>query len=255
MSTPHLSRWFGWKGVSALCLAWASPALAFHIEMRWVERTGTIDRVIGGDGAIATFAPGTSHRIRVQFGVFDDAQGPAPAGGDIGWNIATLAASGGENRRTNGRISPFNFAPNPPGNGLPSQDPFTSLAAIDNTLGLQAPAWGCGADGLPLPMPLPTIRGLNVFVSTFELTTQTGNNTYAITLGGNTVVASGWGIIGAPTAPDCEFPDPPGSVVYAPMTLPPSPIAAALLIVVPGPGSGALVCALCLRSLRRRRLY
>jgi hypothetical protein len=222
-----------------------------------VERIGAVDHVIGGDGAMASFAPGTSHRIRIQFGVFDDADGAAPPGGYIGWNIGTLATTDGINTRTPGRLSPFNFAPNPPGNGIPSADPFGVLTAIDNTLGTQSPVWGCGPDGLPLPMPPPTIRGLNTFVSTFEFTTRAPQRAYMITLGGHTVSASGWGIIGTPTPPDCPYPpggcDFPATVTYAPMTLPPAPITATLLIVVPSPGIGAMLWIASVLAARRKR--
>jgi hypothetical protein len=195
--------------------------------------------------------------------VFDDADGPAPAGGYIGWNAASLATSGGLNTRTPGRLSPFTFAPNPPANGLPNVDPFATLTAIDNTLGTQGsgspgfPSWVCRADGTTPPPPNPVIRGINSFISTFELTTLTGQSGYLITLSGNTVVASGWGMIGTPTPPDCPCPpegcDLPGSVLYAPMTLPPTPITATLTIVVPAPGAALAICGVCGLIIRRRR--
>jgi uncharacterized protein (TIGR03382 family) len=248
----------------------ATSANAFVVRSQWVFRVGP--------GADSTFAPvpaggidattGTAYRLRLQFGVFDDAAGPAPAGGYIGWNLGTLTATGGTNTRTNGRLAPFNFAPNPPGNGLPSADPFTALTAIDNTLGTQGtgspgfPAWVCTAPPNQVPNPPPAFiaRGINAFLSTFEITTVAGTSSYSITAGGNNVVASSWGTIGTPTPPDCGDPsdpsdDIPGSILYAPMTLPPITglNAVAQLNIIPAPGAAALLGLGGLVALRRRR--
>ena len=245
----------------------ATSANAFVVRAQWVFRVGpggdsTFTAVPAG-GIVAT--PGTAYRLRLQFGVFDDASGAAPAGGYIGWNLGTLNATGGTNTRTSGRIAPFNFAPNPPGNGLPSADPWTALTAIDNTLGTQGtgspgfPAWVCNADGTVPPAPAATVRGVNAFISTYEITSVAGSNNYSITAGGNTVVASGWGTIGTPTPPDCGDPadpsdDIPGSILYAPMTLAPiTGLNAVVNFVVPAPGAAALLGLGGLVAIRRRR--
>lgn len=242
----------------------ATSANAFVVRAQWVSRVGTVDTVVPTVGGVQTLlvAPGSTTRFRLQFGVFDDAGGVAPAGGYIGWNLGTLSATvGGTNSRTPGRVSPFNFAPNPPGNGLPSADPFTALTSIDNTLGLQAPAWGCTniPNQVPLPQPAPTIRGLNAFIDTYEITTVAGTTSYSFAVGGNTVVASGWGTIGPATPPDCGDPnvlgdETPGSVTYAPMALPPiTGLTAPLNVVVPAPGAAALLGLAGLIAGRRRR--
>ncbi len=241
-------------GIAALvCLAAGRSAWGYHIEVRFVRSTSPIDPSIPNNTLFTS--PGTSNRIRIQFGVFDDDAGPAPAGGFVGWNVGTLSMTGGTNTRTPGRIAPWNFAPNPPGNGLPSTDPFTALTAIDATLGTQSSFWGCDPYFQPLPQPPPVIRGRNVFASLFEFTTVTGTVDYDAVFAGNLIVASGWGTIGTPTPPDCSDPTNPipGSVLYAPMTLPPVPFTVTLHIVIPAPGAAWMLGIGALGAIRRRR--
>jgi hypothetical protein len=236
-----------------------TSANAFVVRAQWVLRVGNADMVIPTVGGVQTLAPAprTSLRFRLQFGVFDDAAGPAPAGGYIGWNLGTMNISGGTNTRTPGRLAPFTFTPNPPGNGLPSADPFSALTAIDNTLGTQSPAWTCNPDGTIPPPPPFVIRGRNAFISTYEITTVTDFGDYSITVGGNTIVASRWDAIGSPLPPDCRDPNNPipGSIIYAPMTLPPIPGLTAPLdiIITPAPGAAALLGIGGLIAGRRRR--
>ena len=107
-------------------------ANAFEFRCRFVERVGTVDIVLS-DSRIYTL-PGLSRNIRLQIGVFDDAAGPAPLGGFVGWNVGTLTSLAPNNawdlRRNNGRLSPFNFSQHPNANGnppLPGGDPFMNV--------------------------------------------------------------------------------------------------------------------------------
>jgi hypothetical protein len=246
----------------------AVSANAFEFRCRWVERVGSTDTVIGGDGATFTVTPGSTHNIRLQFGVFDDGTSAAPAGGYVGWNVGTLDVSGAagnsSNTRSPGRLSPFNFAAQPDANGnppLPGGDPFTHLTAIDNTLGTQSPIWqGCvdtDGDGIPdtpTPAPAANVRGRNTFVSTYAITTATnaGTTNYSITAGGNLIAASEWRTVGTPTPPDCDTGD-PGAITYAPFPTDPVAFTCTLNIVVPAPGALALMGLGGLIAARRRR--
>jgi uncharacterized protein (TIGR03382 family) len=144
--------------------------------------------------------------------------------------------------RTNGRITPWNFAPN--GNGVPAGDPFDALTGIDNTLGTQSPPWPDG------PRPAATVRGLNTFVSTYEITIDPadGFSSYTIDFGGNVLAASAWNVIQENPPEDGE----PGTVVYAPNPTAAVPFTATLN-VVPVPGAAALLGLGGLVALRRRR--
>src|ERR1700752_239903 len=88
----------------------ACAAHGFEFRCRFVERVGSTDTVITGNALVSE--PGAPHRIRIQFGVFDDEVGPAPAAGFIGWNVGTIVVSGdaanSQDRRTPGRFAPFN---------------------------------------------------------------------------------------------------------------------------------------------------
>jgi hypothetical protein len=247
--------------------ALAASAQALTFECRWVERFANTETVIGGNGVLFTGFPVTPHRIRLQFRVADDAR-PAPAGGFVGWNVGTLHVSGSpdnsDETRTPGRLNPFTFAAQPNANGnppLPGGDPFTNLADIDATLGTQSPAWGCDANGQPLPQPDPTIRGRNSFISVYEFTLRTGAmaSNYSITAGGNLIAATEWRTVGTPIPPDCGDPsdpsdDQPGSITYAPFPTPPTPFSCVLNVeTVPAPGATALLCGVGLLSLRRCR--
>jgi hypothetical protein len=230
--------------------------------------------VIGGNGATLDVSNGAARRIRLQFGVFDDAGGAAPGGGFVGMNVTGISISGpaanSQDRRTNGRISPFNFAAQPTANGNPPPaggvgagdgpgDDFSGWTDIDCTLGTQAFAWTCNAAGDPNPQPQATVRGRNTFVSIWEMTTDpaVGFQAYSITAAGNLIAATEWRTVGTPTPPDCGDPsdpgdDVPGSVTYAPF--PTDPVAfSCVLNLVPAPGAAALLGLGGLLAIRRRR--
>src|SRR6185369_11508813 len=116
------------------------------------ERVGTTDTVLAGN--VIDASDRLPHRIRIQFGVFDDGEGAAPAGGYIGWNVGSISVSGtpenSQERRTPGRLSPFNFAASVTANGVPLPSGGTAdlpgtdwqmLTQIDATLGTQSPPW------------------------------------------------------------------------------------------------------------------
>lgn len=230
-------------------------ASAFEFRCRWVERVGNVDTVIGGDGATLGISDGSAHRIRLQFGVFDDAAGEAPAGGFLGWNVGSLDVSGDAvNTRTNGRVIPFNFSNQPGANGSPATDPFTSLTDIDATLGTQSPFWGFDPDGNPMPQPPATVRGRNAFVSVYEFTTNPSDvmPVYSIVAGGNLVGATGWAVIGTPIPPNPGDPG-PFTITYAPIPIPPVAFDCTLHILVPSPPAGVFLGAASVFALRRRR--
>lgn len=244
----------------------ASSADAFEFRCRFVERIGNMDVPLV-DNRIEV-VPGVTRNIRIQFGVFDNAAGAAPAGGYVGWNVGTLAVSGAasnsDERRNNGRISPFNFGPGANANGnppLPGGDPFTMLSEIDNTLGTQSPVWVCGPGGVIPPQPAAAVRGLNTYVSTFAFSVTANSATsenYTVTAGGNLIAAAMWNTVGNPSAPDCGDPDDPsddvpGAVTYAPVPLTPQAFTCVLNVIVPGPGSAALLGLGGLLAARRRR--
>src|SRR6185369_4389892 len=97
----------------------------------------------------------TPNRIRLQIGVFDDANGPAPAGGLIGWNSGSIVMTGlpenSRERRTPGRLQPFNTSSASNANGfpppptlfgpVPSQADFQMWTEIDATIQTQSPLW------------------------------------------------------------------------------------------------------------------
>ncbi|MBC7771892.1 MAG: hypothetical protein H7210_05315 [Pyrinomonadaceae bacterium] len=258
----------------------AASANALTFECRFVQQTGAAGSaftVLPGNTIDAT--DGVARRIRLQVRVIDDADGPAPAGGFIGQNVGSLTVSGAagnsQERRTNGRISPFNFAAGnnangnppvpgtntPPGNfpADPAGADFQQLTDIDNTLGTQAFAWTCAADGTPNPQPQAIIRGRNSFVSIFEFTinpADVGASSYTVTAAGNLIAATSWLTVGNPTAPDCSDPDNPvnGSVTYAPFPTAPTPYSCVLnVVIIPGPGAAALLGLGGLMVARRRR--
>ena len=251
-------------GVACLIGA-ASSCQAWEFRCRFVERIGNMDVPLAGN-TIDPFG-GAPRNIRIQFGVFDDADGPAPLGGFVGWNVGTLTVSGpvdnSDERRTNGRIAPFNFSLGANANGnppLPQGDPFTMLTEIDSTLGTQSPVWVCQEAPLPVPQPPAVVRGLNTFVSVYAFTIDPSVNAlnYTVTAGGNLIAASEWRTVGNPTPPDCGDPDDPsddipGAVTYAPFPEPARAFSCALAMV-PAPMSGALGVAGVLLATRRRRL-
>jgi hypothetical protein len=197
----------GLMGIGTLLLA-AAPARAYHIECRWAERVGSVTQPLGGDGTTVMWANGSSHRVRIQFGVFDDAQGPAPVGGFLAWNQGTLTTTSGINTRTPGRLLPFTLAP-PNGNGLPLSDPFIELAGIDAARGEQLVPWLCAPDGQVPPMPPPDVLGLNAFVSVFEFTTVV-NGPNQVVAAGHLLVGAQW-FLGSSQPPDCGDPSDRGS--------------------------------------------
>jgi len=240
----------------------ASSANAWHFEVRFVERVGSTDTVIAGNTIDASVNRGVRN-IRIQFGVFDDADGAAPAGGYVGWNVGTLAVSGAadnsDERRNSGRISPFNFAGGANSNGnppAPAGDPFSMLSEIDATLGTQSPFWGFNADGMALPQPNAAVRGINSFVSVYAFSIDPRDDAsaagYTVTAGGNLIAATEWRAIGTPTPPDEET-QTPGSVTYAPFPTTPQAFSAVLNVLIPGPGSAALLGLGGLLAARRRR--
>src|SRR5688572_4666973 len=122
-------------------LAAACTANAYEIRVRFVERVGSADVELL-EGNRITAAEGELRRVRIQFGAFDDSEGPAPYGGYVGWNGGTITVNGGaansdESRDSalgRGRLAPFAFAPASGGaNGVPAGDPFEALTGIDNT--------------------------------------------------------------------------------------------------------------------------
>lgn len=239
----------------------AASANAFEFRCRFVERVGNTDVVLPGNTIDAS--TGVARNIRIQFGVFDDATSVAPAGGFVGWNVGTLAVSGpagnSNESRNNGRISPFNFASS--GNGIPAADPFEAVTGIDATLGTQSPIWQCDAAGNAPAQPAALVRGRNSFVSVFAIRIDpldVGGSNYTVTAGGNLIGAVSWNTVGTPNAPDCGDPsdpsdDVPGSVTYAPFPTTPSAFTCVLNVVVPGPGSAALLGLGGLIAARRRR--
>jgi hypothetical protein len=232
----------------------AMSANAAEFRVRFVEQTGpnaTDFTVLAGNEIDAT--DGAAHRIRVQFGVFDDAGGPAPAGGFLGWNIGSLTVTGGaansDETRTPGRLPGFDFAQGPNSNGnppLPGGDPFEHLSEIDNTQGTQTVLWFPGQ-----PQPVAGTVGLNDWVSTFEFTIDpaAGATSYGIDLTGNVLAATGWNIIQS-TPPGAG----PGFVLFGPVAGPASPITGHLTVtIVPAPGAAALLGLGGLVAIRRRR--
>ncbi len=248
--------------MSIVLAAGSSGASAFEFRCRFVERVGNTDIVLPGNEIDAS--NNIARRIRIQFGVFDDAAGPAPAGGYVGWLAGTLSVSGPANNsdetRTPGRLSPFNFGPGVNANGnppLPGGDPFTMLTEIDNTLGTQTTVWPVGA---PEPNP-PVVRGLNTYVSTYEFTINPrdfSREYYAVTLAGNVVAATEWrggnGVPPSDSDGDGIF-DTPGSFTWSPFPTTLRPITATLNVLggVPAPAAGPLLGGLVLFAARRRR--
>lgn len=232
----------------------AASANAYEIRARFVEqRSGGGSDFVVLDGNTIDATDGAARRIRVQFGVFDDANGPAPAGGFIGWNAGTITVNGdvanSDDTRTPGRLAPWAFNTNPGANGSPDvAGPFTALTGIDNTLGTQIRTWEEG------DMPAATIRGLNTYVSLYEITIDPndGASTYTIDFAGNLVAATVWNAVGV-TQPDPDA-GVPGSGQWAPATTAPVAWNATLTVsIIPAPGAAALLGLGGLVAMRRRR--
>lgn len=247
------------------CIAAASTSAgAWEFRCRFVERTGIGQEPLFGNMIDAS--DGGVRNIRVQFGVFNDADGPAPDGGFEGWNLGTITVSGpadnSDERRNNGRIAPFNFGGGPNANGnppLPGGDPFTTLTEIDSILGTQSPVWVCEPDGTLPPPPPAVVRGRNTFISVyaFSIDPAPGATTYEITLGGNLIGVMQWQFIGTPGPPVCPTPDNPegipGSVSYAPFPTEARAFSSTLTVIVPSPSGATLSIVAGVAALRRRR--
>lgn len=254
---------YGILAVAGLGLA--SAAQAYEIRTQWVSRIGAgvpVTVVPGNTFDATALAAGTVVRFRLQFGVFDDGAGPAPAGGYLGWNVGTLTATGGSpNTRTPGRLTPFNFAPAPPGNGMPAADPWMALTGVDNTLGTQPLPWNSQQGNPDVPPPPPAVvRGLNSFISTFEISTTIGGGAnYTIIAGGNALGCLMWNIVQqTPPAPGEDEilgtpDDVAGSILYAPLADAARSFSNTLSILVPAPGALALLGLGGLVATRRRR--
>lgn len=200
-------------------LAATTSCNAWEIRTRWVERVGTTDTVLIGDEIIDK-GWGT-RRVRLQMGVFDDAQGPAPVGGLYGWTSGEVTTLDWLARRTPGRLGVFVM---PAGaNGFPATDPFFEITQVEGTVGNQTIAWNCNG-AIPLPMPPAVVRGRNTFVSVWEVTLspgRCGNSARDLVISGSIVAAAGWTVQGTPVPPVCADPTIPGSVVYEPTLLAP----------------------------------
>ena len=128
----------------ALALTIATDAMAYEFRVRFVERVGTTDIELENNRIDASNRE--PRRVRIQFGVFDDNDGPAPAGGYLGWNVGTIQVNGvagnsdefrnsasGQHNGV-GRLSPWNFAPAVQGaNGLPAllRTPWEEVPAFN----------------------------------------------------------------------------------------------------------------------------
>jgi MYXO-CTERM domain-containing protein len=233
-------------------LAPLGVAHAYEFRVRFIEQIGPSNFEVLADNTVNALDLQT-HRVRVQFGVFDDATGPAPAGGYVGWNVGSISVQGGpansNESRTPGRLAPFTFAPAAGGaNGVPAADPLEEITNIDNTLGTQAAIWRFGE-----PMPLPIIRGLNTFISTYEITVDPVlGPDYTIDFAGNLIAALEWRTVGDPTPP--KGPKEAGNVTYAPFADVPRSFSATLVVrTTPSPGAVSLLSLGVLAALRRRR--
>jgi hypothetical protein len=235
-----------------------SAASAWEYRTRFVERIGSTDFPLVGDMIDAS--SGEPRRIRIQFGVFDDESEPAPAGGFIGWLLGSITVSGAadnsDERRTPGRLTPFNFGEDHERPPRPEGDPFTTIVEIAATLGTQQHSWECDPDGNPSPMPPPFLRGLNSYASIYEVTIdpRPGASSYSLTVGGDLFAAAGWRFVGTPLPPNCDPNDGyPGHVVYAPFPVLSRSFESVFNVMVPAPGSAVLACVACLLATRRRR--
>jgi hypothetical protein len=243
--------------ISALALATlAHDVQAYEFRSRFVRRIGDVDYPIQNQLNLEIHPDGywPDARIRVQFGVFDDAEGVAPNGGFIGWTAGTInITSGFTGDRTPGRLWPFTFAP-PQSNGQPAADPFTSLFLVEPILGDQVHFWPAGSD--PDAPPPPVIRGRNAWVSVYEFTINPLQQSYAdsfVSITGGLYAAREWRIF--QSSPPTEDED--GIVTYLPFPMGPVAFSNQIRILnvpVPGPQAGAsIVMLLTFVGARRER--
>lgn len=235
-----------------------ADARAFETRVRFVQRVGNTDIPVTTPVHYTEVPAGGTIRLRLQFGVFDDDNGPAPAGGVLGWNRAEMTVTGGSIypmpvSRTPGRLAPFTFSGQPNANGFPTSDPFTHITEIDNTFGIQAPPWPAGSD--PDNPPAPQILGLNSFVSVYQISLLVPDFSYkesrSIHISGNFRAASAWRLLGTPIPPT---EDENGNITYAPLALPGVPVEHDITIfnvAVPAPTTAAMLAVLLLPRRRR----
>jgi hypothetical protein len=214
-------------GVAGACGA----ASGEELRIRFVERVGTTDFVIFGN--IMDGSAGGERHIRVQMGIFDSTEGPAVAGGIVGWADGVIENEDWPGRRTPGRLGVFAYSTD--GDGMPHTDPFEGLTGIQAVRGPQSPAWTCDEGGVPMPMPAPVLLGRNTFVSVWEMTLDfSGCRVHTLTVSGTAVVAGGWVEAAPPVPPECGEPAIPGQVVYAASDTRELPFSATLSALVGG---------------------
>jgi hypothetical protein len=242
--------------ISTILLLAHAPCHAWIFQTRFVERLADNTDVPLAD--TVEFLPGSTHRIRFQAGVFDDANGPAPAGGYNGHTGGTVDTFGGGTwTRTPGRLSPFIFFNGPSGNGnppLPDGDPFSNLTTIDNAYVQHNVLWVCNGDE-PDPMPPPVVRGLNTFISTYEVTltiSQDQASDIRLVFGGNITAVDRWNVLPSTIPPDCEN-NIPGVVAYIAQLSNNRPDFSRELLIMPAPATATLALAGALGALSRRR--
>lgn len=216
---------------------------AYEFRIRFVQRVGETDLPLAsGDGGTYLFAQpasGTTIRVRLQLGVFDDNAGPAPTGGLLGWTAGVQSAlEGGVFTRTPGRLLPFAACGSPQCNGQPLVDPFTSISGIDATVALQTLRWECEGPGRPAPLPVPVVRAVNSYVSVWEFSVLvSGAGPVRTSFAGNLYAASSWRQVGQAIPPDCSNPQAPvaGSVTFVPVPLAPIGFTCTLQSVLDNP--------------------
>jgi len=234
----------------------ALPATAWHISTRFVERIGTLERVIDADSIDASDC--LPRNIRFQMGVFDDESGPAPLGGVMGFHEGSIVVTGPEtnsdDRRNNGRLAPFNTGgPElviPDG---PVNMPFTSIINLDASMNVQLRDWFCDGDQ-PGPMPVPLARGYNAFVSIYAVQIDPAYNavSYDLQFAGAAMAAASWTVVGQPVPPDCER-GIPGQVQFGPTEVFSSSFDRTLRVLVPAPHAGVALSVFTAAAFRRRR--
>lgn len=228
-----------WAVTSGVLCAACSPLAADQVRVRFVERVGNVDVVLPGNQIGFDVFP---RRIRVQVAVFDDAQGEAPAGGVVGWN-GSLRLTRWIGSRTPGRLPLFRSVKG--ANGEPAADPFLQIDGIEATIGSHVLVWACEGS-MPIPLPVPVIRGRNQYVSVYEVTlrpvTWCAFGQAFMDLTGEVLTASSWELAGEPRPPVCTDPPVPGEAVYEPEGVIARPVSGTLTLTVGAPGFPAPEC-------------